>query len=324
MSSATTPRASVLTLGNFDGVHLGHRALIEAALEQADLAEANPTSSGLGRPEVVAITFDPPPSSVLHGTMPPRLCPQAMREARLLACGADRVVWLTPDKAMLAQSPEQFVQAMVERFHPVAWVEGEGFRFGQGRAGDMERLAELGAAHGFVAVPVPPKYGEVAGACDAPISSSLIRWLLGRGRVEDAGRLLGGPVTLTAKIVQGDQRGRTLGIPTANMDAKALDGLLLPADGVYAAMATLPHEPAPIPAAVSIGEKPTFDGRRLTVEAHLIDHHPEPFDALYGQPMTLTFTRWLREQRPFPGVDALVTQLHRDIRRAVEVLATPV
>lgn len=311
---ANPTRRSVLTIGNYDGLHLGHAAILAQARRLADAQDA----------QVVAITFDPPPLQVLHpGAQPPRIMPTDSRVAMLRQLGADRVVLLEPTPDLLAQSPEAFVDEMLRRHQPIAFVEGPGFRFGKGRAGDMQHLATLGQTRGFVAMTVPRLDATLSDRQTVPISSSLVRWLVGRGRVHDADTCLGRPFELTAKVVRGEQRGRNLGVPTANLDPAHLDGFIIPADGVYAAHAIIEptDQPAsrPIPAAVSIGVKPTFGKKQLTVEAHLLDTDRD----LYGQTITLRFARWLRDQYAFPGIESLLAQLHRDIELTRLLTAHP-
>ncbi|MEM7627146.1 MAG: bifunctional riboflavin kinase/FMN adenylyltransferase [Planctomycetota bacterium] len=306
---------SVLTLGNFDGPHVGHLAILERARALAD---------GHGA-RVIAITFDPPPIQVLRpGSEPPRLASLEQRTGRLRDGGADEVQVIVPTSGMLAQTPAEFIEKLVRRYRPVAIVEGTDFRFGHNRAGDMDMLAELGRAHGFEAVVVPRVAATLGDQQAAPVSSSLVRWLIGRGRVSDAAACLGRPFCLTATVARGEQRGRQLGIPTANLDADEIAPYIVPADGVYAGLASLapgPGSPPPapsreIPAAISVGVKPTFGKKTLTVEAHLLDFDgPSETTDVYGQTLTLHFARWVRDQYPFPGVDALRTQLQRDIRQ---------
>ena len=308
MSGARPDLPAVLTLGNFDGPHRGHLAIVDRCRLIADRA-ADP-ARGAGR--VVAITFDPPPAEILRpGSSPPQLASLKQRIAVLRGAGADDVEVLTPDAAMLAQTAEAFVAGLVERHRPVAVVEGPDFRFGHGRAGDTALLTRLGVAHGFEAVTVPRVSATLGDQTRVPVSSSLVRWLVGRGRVADAAAALGRPYTLTAAVVRGEQRGRTLGVPTANLDPAALGSFVLPADGVYAAWAQIGDERGGQrwPAAVSVGEKPSFGGRTLTVEAHLVGLEHE----VYGQALTLSFARWVRGQYPFPGPEALRRQLHRDV-----------
>lgn len=311
---------TVLTLGNFDGPHRGHLAIV---VECRRLADRAAEAAGAADGRVVAITFDPPPVAVLRpGSVPPQLASLQDRVATLSEAGADHVEVVTPDAALLAQTAEVFVAGLVDRHRPVAVVEGPDFRFGRGRAGDTALLRSLGVAHGFEAVTVPRVRATLGDQSDVPVSSSLVRWLVGRGRVADAAAALGRPFTLTAPVVRGEQRGRTLGVPTANLDPATLEGSTLPADGVYAAWGTVGGERGGErwPAAVSIGEKPTFGGRVLTVEAHLVGLDRE----IYGQAVTLSFARWLRGQYPFAGPDALRAQLHRDVATVRRWAADPV
>ena len=228
----------------------------------------------------------------------------------------------SPIAPLLAQTAEAFVAGLVERHRPVAVVEGPDFRFGRGRAGDMDLLQRLGVAHGFEAVTVPRVRATLGDQTDVPVSSSLVRWLVGRGRVADAAAALGRPFVLRAAVVRGEQRGRTLGVPTANLDPAALEGFTLPADGVYAGWGAIGGESGGErwPAAVSVGEKPTFGGRVFTVEAHLVGLDRE----VYDQTLTLSFARWVRGQYPFAGPDPLRAQLHRDVATVRQWSRSPV
>jgi riboflavin kinase/FMN adenylyltransferase len=330
---------SVLTIGNFDGPHRGHLAIIREARRMADSTGA----------QVKVLTFDPPPLKLLRpDALPPAICSLEHRIAALEAGGADEVIVIEPTRELLGLDAEAFVQQIVDQHHPLAILEGPDFRFGKGRSGDLDRLRKLGQRFGFEAIEVPRVTAELADQQQVPISSSLVRWLIGRGRVADAQRCLGRSFTLTATVVRGEQRGRQLGFPTANLDPIALAGYIIPADGVYACEAYvesaegprgrgaesrtataeastklhhssfIPH-PSVFPAAVSIGTKPTFDKKQLTVEAHLID-----FDGdLYGRRLILNFAHWLRDQYPFPSREALVSQLHRDVAQAKALLTRP-
>ncbi|MEM0915368.1 MAG: bifunctional riboflavin kinase/FMN adenylyltransferase [Planctomycetota bacterium] len=318
--------ACALTIGNFDGVHLGHRALVGRCVELAQ-------GDGL---EVVAVTFDPPPVALLKPeAVPPQLVPVDERVGRLERAGADRVAVVTPTAELLAQSPERYVEALVAEHGPRHVVTGPDFRFGKDRRGDVAMLARLGESHGFAAHVVEDVRVELSQGLAAPCRSTLIRHLVGHARFDDAARCLGEPFALTATVVRGERRGRTIGFPTANLSADELAGLMLPPDGVYACVARvgLPGGQGgtiAVPAAVSIGPKPTFDGQRVTVEAHLIDPPAELMpdaDALYGRAMTLAFHQHLRDQQRFPSLDALVAQLGRDVAhtrslRSDDTLAT--
>ena len=263
---------------------------------------------------VVVLTFDPSPVAVLAPeSEPPRLCTTERRVARLREAGADRVVVLRADRGLLAKSPEQFIGGLVEEHGPVAFVEGPDFRFGKGRAGDMDWLAAYGRERGFTTEVVEPTAAVLHDLHRVTVSSSLCRWLVGRGRVADAGRCLVGPVVLEGTVAKGEQRGRTIGVPTVNLAPEDYAGFIVPSDGVYAGWGELSGQGRRYPAAISVGVKPTFGRRQLTVEAHLIGYDgPE----VYGRPVTLGFARWLRDQYPFPGVEALVDQLRRDIGQA--------
>ncbi|MEM6553565.1 MAG: riboflavin kinase [Planctomycetota bacterium] len=297
--------ASILTIGNFDGVHRGHRALIDHAKSLA--GQYN------DRPDVVALTFDPPPAALLKPDgLPPQLCTLDLRRQRLLNAGADRVEVLPVTPELLALPPEGFIDRLVQQYAPVAFVEGKNFHFGKARAGDMAWLADYGKTRGFTAHTVPPVTTELHDQHALPVSSSLCRWLIGRGRVADAAACLGDDPVLEAAVVQGEQRGRQLGIPTANLDPHELDRRIVPTDGVYAGWAQIDNARR-LPAAISIGVKPTFGVKQLTVEAHLPTYAGPEF---YGSRLTLGFARWLRDQYPFPSLNALTDQLHRDIEQS--------
>ncbi len=293
-----------ITIGNFDGVHAGHQAL---------LARARHLAAG---GQVAAVTFDVHPTAVLK---PAEAVPlvQTLQERcdALRQHGADRVrvVQVTPQ--LLAMEPGAFIE-WLRRDEPFDWiVEGVDFRFGRGRAGDVAALRDIGARAGFQVDAVEPLEVRLADASMAPASSSLLRWLLQNGRVEDAATVMGRPYRLAGRVVRGDQRGRTLGWPTANLE---IAPRLIPCDGVYSGIAALPGG-AKRRAAISVGTKPTFGAAARTVEAHLLDHQA-PLDD-YGWTMELTFTRWLREQRRFEGVEALVEQMRRDVQQARREIA---
>ncbi|MFW6032822.1 MAG: bifunctional riboflavin kinase/FMN adenylyltransferase [Phycisphaeraceae bacterium] len=296
---------SVISIGNFDGVHRGHQAIFARARQLADARDA----------EVVAMTFDPHPASVLRPDgAPPRLTTPPEKQARLQEAGADRVVVLQPTKELLGQPAEQFITRLVDSYRPVAIVERPDFRFGKGRGGDMNLLAELGRSRGFDAVVQPQVELALSDCTLVTVSSSLVRWLVGRGRVLDVGICLGRWHELVAPVMQGEQRGRTIDVPTANLDPAAYGSLIVPADGVYAGEAVLPGGELR-PAAISVGVKPTFGQHQLTVEAHVLDFSGD----LYGQPLRIRFARWLRDQYMFPNVESLKKQLERDIAHTREL-----
>lgn len=298
---------TALTIGNFDGVHLGHVALLRGAREAV-----GPD----GR--VVVLTFDPHPAAVLRpGTAPARLGTLEQRTDGLKAVGADVVERLDPAGGVLGRTASDFVDWFVERFAPTVVVEGADFRFGRDRGGSVETLADLGRSRGFRTRIVEPVVQSITNHQLVPVSSTRIRSLLSLGRVRDAASLLGRSWELVGRVVPGDQRGRTIDVPTANLDH---GDRLLPADGVYAGLATDP-EGRWHPAAVSVGRKPTFGGRTPRVcEVHLVDWRGDVDE--YGWTMRLQLTDWLRGTMRFGGPGPLVAQLRRDIDRA-RILMTP-
>lgn len=292
-------QASIISAGSFDGVHLGHRAILTSARRLADRRGCR----------VVVLTFDPHPARTLRpGSEPPRLTSVYEKVDRLKAGGADHVAVLEPTPQVLGQSGSEFVERIVGEFHPIAIVEGEDFRFGRGRSGDVRLLQQLGIRLGFETIVEPKVALGLSNRLIAPVSSTLVRWLVGRGRMIDAAICLGRQFELAGQVVAGEQRGRTIAVPTANLDPATYAEHIVPADGVYAGLAVAPGGRVH-PAAISVGVKPTFGRQTLTVEAHLLD-----FDGdLYGQTLCLRFARWLRDQWPYPNSEALRSQLARDI-----------
>jgi riboflavin kinase/FMN adenylyltransferase len=290
------PGATALTIGNFDGVHLGHAALVRRAR-----ACAGPD----GR--VVVMSFWPHPITVLRPERAPdTLTPFERRTELLQALGADEVVRIEPSKELLGLAPEEFIRRVVAEHAPTCIVEGADFRFGRARAGDVELLARLGADLGFRAEVVQPVRVATADQLVAEASSTLVRWLISEGRVRDAARVLGRPHEVRGVVVEGAKRGRDIGFPTANLASDAM----LPADGVYAGVARLPGGER-LPAAVSVGSNPTFGDESRRLEAHLIDWNGPVDD--YGWPLTVELVAWLRDQITYRGVEPLIEQIRRDI-----------
>ena len=313
-SVSQTPSGTVITIGTFDGVHVGHAALVRAARQLAD-------GHGGGRLSVVAMVFDPHPlTTIAPAAAPARLMSFEDKAACLRALGADEIVRLEPRRELLDLSPEAFLDAQVVPRRPVAVVEGWDFCFGKNRAGDTDLLCRLGSGRGFATQVVEPVLVALNDHSVVRAASTLCRWLLAQGRVDDAAIVLGRPHTLTGRVVQGDRRGRAIGFPTANLETASL----LPADGVYAAAARL-EDGRVFPAAVNIGERPTFAGAARTVEAHLITHGGPtargawsalPGLAEYGWTVRLDLLMFMRDQMRFPGIPALCGQLARDVERA--------
>ncbi len=290
-----------VTVGNFDGVHLGHQALVAAARKQADR---------LGGP-AVAVTFDPPPHQVLHpdsGPPRPPLTTLADRAELLHKAGADHVVILRTSPALLALSPEAFFEDVLARqLGARAVVEGYDFRFGRGRAGTNDTLRTLCGAAGidFEEVGQVMHRGE-------PVSSSRVRAAIVGGDVARAAELLARPYRITGTVVTGAKRGRTIGFPTANLGDVPT---VLPGNGVYAVRASV--DGTMWQAAANVGPNPTFGEDARKVEVHLIGFVGD----VYGTPMSVDFAAKLRDTRPFAGVAELVEQLKRDIEAAKHVLA---
>jgi len=290
-----------VVIGNFDGVHCGHRHLFETARRVAPGAR------------LVAVTFEPLPASVLRPEIPMgRLTPRAER-AELLrtACRVDEIVEWEPSQEVLGLSPEEFIERL-RATHPFdLMVEGPDFRFGKGRSGDLGTLRALGRQHGFAVEEASPRVVTLADGSTTEARSSVARRLLAEGRVADAAAVFGRAYSLTCATVRGDQRGRTIGWPTMNIDAS---GRILPADGVYAGRAALPDGTRAV-AAISIGTKPTFGESPRTCEATLLgpDGAALPLAAdLYGLSLRLEFTQFVRPQARFDGLAALLAQMELD------------
>ena len=303
-----TLQGGVLTIGNFDGVHVGHRRILGCCRELAD---------ELGAP-VVAMTFEPPPDLVLRpNDVPQRLTPPEPKAQLLVQAGADRVVFVTADDALLSQTPEEFLDAVIlRRFAPRHIVEGRDFCFGCRRQGNLATLRDAGRHAGFEVHTVDPVAMELDGRPQR-VSSSLIRGLISAGRVEDAARCLGRPFTLYGRVVAGAGQGRLLRFPTANLE---VDGQIVPPDGVYAGRAAVGDRVHP--AAISIGNKPTFGPSPRTIEAFLLDVSADAANRelnLYDRRLALEFVRRLRDQERFDGLDALRAQIERDVQRVREI-----
>ncbi len=298
---------SVVTIGVFDGVHLGHQRVVGRATEIA---------AQLGLP-VVVVTFDPHPDEVVRpGSHPPFLC-TARRRAELLAgLGVDAVCVLPFTREFSKLGPDEFVHAvLVDRLHAARVVVGEDFRFGHRAAGDAALLAELGEKYDFTAESVPLVADD-----GVRISSSGIRAQLAAGDVAGAARDLGRPHRVEGVVVRGQQRGKALGFPTANLET--LPHTAIPADGVYAGWLTSldpsGREEERWPAAISVGTNPTFDEQERTVEAHALDR--DDLD-LYGVHTAVDFVARLRGMERFGTVDALVAEMRRDVDAARRVCA---
>jgi riboflavin kinase/FMN adenylyltransferase len=285
MLDEAQPRPRRIAVGEFDGVHLGHREVI---------ADSD-----------TVLTFDPHPLQVVRPEAAPKLLTKLELKAELIAgLGTEELVVIRFDQRFANQSPERFIdQVLVGRLGATRVAVGENFRFGHRAAGDPA-LLEADRRFQTRVVPLVEVDGEV-------VSSSHIRGLVMAGEVEAAARFLGAPFQLQGEVVEGDRRGRTLGFPTANIVPD--EAMVCPGHGVYAAFAD------GMPAAVSVGVRPTFGtGRGVLIEAYLMDREIN----LYGHRLRLEFLRRLRGERRFDSVDALVEQMRDDVERARTLLAS--
>jgi len=303
-----TAAQQTICVGNFDGVHVGHAALVLEARRVA----------GSGR--VVVMSLDPHPAELLRpGSAPARLTTFEQRREFLLDAGADEVVRLEPTRDLLDQTPEAFVRDVMSGRGVKAFVEGPDFRFGKGRAGDIRTLRELGARLKFDVVTVEPVEVAITDHSIVRASSTIARWLLAKGRVRDVAAVLGRPFELIGEVTRGERRGRALGYPTANLKTPQA----LPADGVYAGLAKLP-DGRRFGAAISVGTKPMFDGVDRVAEAYLLDVEREGNAisglAEYGWTIKVDFLGWVREQLKLASVEALVEQMDRDCERVGEIV----
>jgi riboflavin kinase / FMN adenylyltransferase len=291
--------ASVVTIGEFDGVHRGHQLVVSSARQQA---------AELGLP-VVVVTFDPHPYEVVRpGSHPALLCTARRRLQLLAGLGVD-VVCVVPFTLEFSRlGPDEFVRSvLVDLLHAARVVVGEDFRFGHKAAGDVALLAELGEKYDFTVTGVP-----LLSENGITVSSTGIRALLADGLVAAAAEKLGRPHRVEGVVVRGYQRGRALGFPTANLEPPAKTAI--PADGIYAgwlvSLDAAGIETERWPAALSVGTNPTFGGQERTVEAHALDR--DDLD-LYGVHVAVDFVARLRATVKFESVEALVRQMHIDI-----------
>ncbi len=298
LEEAMLSSPSHLTIGAFDGVHRGHQHLIGSMAEEAHAA---------GR-AAVALTFDPHPGALLGRSPVAALSTIEERAALMADLGVDLLVVLRFTPALAGTPAYRFVHSLCHYLGLKELWAGPDFALGHRREGDVPYLRRLGERMGFeVRVVEPLRWrGEV-------VSSTRIRAALTAGDIEEANGCLGRPYHLTGTVVRGRGLGRTLGIPTANLELPP--GRLIPANGVYACLAR-PERGGEWPAVVNVGVRPTIAADHLTVEAHLLD-----FDGdLYGQELGLDFIAWLRDEEIFPSLNALVDQIQQDIVQARRVL----
>jgi len=278
------PRDRHVAIGTFDGVHKGHQAVID----EAD----------------TVLTFEPHPVQVIHPEAAPKLIqPFKVKRDVIDGLGVEELVVIPFDREFSSRTAEEFIEGvLVEQLGAKQVSVGENFRFGAKAKGTPEMLAERGEFETRV-VPLVEVDGET-------VSSTRIRALVAAGDMEQAMHCLGAPFMVEGRVVEGDQRGRELGFPTANVVPD--DALVVPGHGVYAAFAN------GVPAAVNVGVRPMFEtGRGLLIEAYLIDFDED----IYGQNLRVAFVKRLRGEKRFPSVDDLISQMKRDVADASEVCA---
>lgn len=298
-------RGASVAIGNFDGVHRGHREVIRTAAGHA---------GALGR-HLGVVTFEPHPRELLNpDDAPARLTPLRRKAELLEALGVDHLYVFRFDARLMQLSPTAFVEDLLFGQLGVAAIStGRDFRFGHKRRGDTVLLAQLAASHG-----VPVSAVEQIAVAGAPCSSTQIRSALADGLIEQATALLGAPYELEGVVRPGDQRGRTIGFPTANVHPLARRPML-PAIGVYVVEAGTCRDGQIVwrPAVANLGRRPTFDGRSLLLEVHLLEGGGD----LYGQRLRVAFKHRLRGEQKFAGIDELKAQIARDCDQARALFA---
>ena len=292
----------VVTIGNFDGHHRGHQALLQIVVETARRRHGT----------AMVLTFDPHPVKILAPHVDLKfLTSQDEKLTRFEAAGIDEVVMLAFTSELSAMTPEQFVdRVLVQQLHTAELFVGEHFAFGKGRAGRIADLVRFGERHGFTVHPVAPVTFD-----GTVVSSTKIRQLVQAGEMGQAASLLDRPYALTGKVIQGRGQGREMGWPTANIPVP--EGRVLPPDGVYAARAL--HDQGADDAVVYIGTRPTFGAGERLLEVNLLDQPRE----LYGRELTVQFIERLRGDRTFASPAELSAQIARDVERARTSLRRP-
>ena len=290
----------VVTVGAFDGIHVGHAAVLETVREEARVRGG--TS--------VVVTFSPHPRKVIEGAAAPPLLTSSEEKAwRIQALGIDVLAVVPFTEAVRRLSPEAFVRSyLVEKLKAQTVIVGYDHGFGKDRSGGFETMQRLGGCYGFEVRSVPPTLVD-----GAPVSSTRVRSLVQEGDFDSLYPLLGGGYPIIGSVVKGDRRGRTLGFPTANLAFDAREKLLPPA-GVYAAWVFLPE---PHRAVLNFGLRPTFNGLSKTFEVHVLDFEGD----LYGRTLKLEVCHRIRAEAKFESLDALTRQIQTDIQTARQVLS---
>jgi len=299
-----TPTPAVLTIGSFDGVHLGHQSLISSVVNSA-------REKGV---VAVALTFEPSPREVLRPGQPHAYLTLLPEKLAILAeTGLDETIVVPFTKELSQVQAPDFIAWVREYLPFIELWEGADFALGHGRTGNMEVLARLGEEMGYTVHSAP--FVEVGGD---PVSSTRIRQAIMSGDMETATALMGRHPIVPGTVVPGSRRGRELGFPTANLAITATQAL--PPDGVYASWCTRPATGETLPSVTSIGTRPTFEDDARLVEVHILDYDAD----LYGETLTAHFVKYLRPQQRFEGLAPLITQMGRDVADAREVLSAQV
>lgn len=291
----------MITIGAYDGVHVGHRAVINQVRERAQALNASS----------VVVTFDRHPASVVRPDMAPKLLTNTEQKLELLAeTGVDATVVVSFSPEQARETPVDFVERLIVNvLRAQSVIVGSDFHFGHMRQGNVAMLREMGERFDFTCDPVVliPR----ADGVDEPVSSTAIRRALAGGEIDTATRMLGRPFEVRGSVVKGDQRGRTIGFPTANVEIPP--GMCIPSDGVYAGMYKRP-DGSEHACAINLGRRPTFyvNAAHSLLEAHLLDFSGD----LYGEVAAVEFVAFLRSEKQFAGIDELKSQLAVDIEHA--------
>jgi len=309
------PKGCVLTIGNFDGVHVGHQEILAVARQAAEKNDA----------ELIAMVFDPHPVAILHPEMAPGvLTPLDIKKHLLAKCGVNRLIVLRTNRKLLELSPEDFVeQYLVEHIKPSVIVEGDDFNFGAGRAGNIDTLEKLITEKGFEVRVIKPKKIKLSTGQTVRVSSTMIRYMLEGGHMADAAVALGRPYRIAERIIPGRGVGIKLGFPTLNMKKPRQ---VIPAEGVYAGFVKTGENlddaltsQGKIPAVYSIGQARTYgDDFPLLIEAHLLIKN---VGDIAGHYMTMDFIQRIRNQRKFKTPEDLSKQIAKDCDTARNILA---
>lgn len=291
LSTISPDKSTLITIGVFDGVHIGHQSLLSFLARKAK-------ENGLLS---VAITFKTHPEAIISPVKrQPWLTDLETRLKLIKSSGVDLVIAVSFDKKISSMDAQQFTQILRKYLKMAGLVIGPDFAMGSNRQGNVDALKKLGDEHGFTVDVVSPFFyrGEV-------ISSSAIRQLLAQGNVEKAGRFLGRPFRFSGRVVSGDKRGKTLGFPTANLEPQP--EFAVPSDGIYMTTTTITDKM--LPSVTNIGIRPTFRGRKRLIETNILDYNGD----LYGQMISIDFIDHIRDEQQFNSVEELKVQMRKDV-----------